>query len=443
MTEPSTRAGAFGPFRRHDRAVLVALAATVALLAVGWGAQRLWLEDLVRAAYEGRSIELLNRRFGQRHGAPFALVLADAREELASAVAMGLALGGLLLALFVALHRPRRVGRALAALALWWLSVELLAAPFLARAFGLTAYLLIRDVDHRPRAIDAEWNVDALRATPDPAAFGASSLSLVVLGDSYAFGFGVRGSEAFPSVLRGILRERHPEVDVEVANFAWPSSCPLLSWRRLVDIGGRYSPDLVLMCVDMTDFQDEIRYRNMLARRGLYRLYDVFPITIEVAMHALPGAFERVLSWSVGGQPLRRFFATEAPLGDTRRWFAPLVESLGRIDAWCRERGVDFATVVLPRGYQYSARESPRNWEADQYAVLGPWSAEPFRFFDELAREVDWPVLTLLEPFRQSGVFPTCFDDDPHWNAVGHRIAAEAIAEAIEPMVRARLAAER
>jgi hypothetical protein len=40
---------------------------------------------------------------------------------------------------------------------------------------------------------------------------------------------------------------------------------------------------------------------------------------------------------------------------------------------------------------------------------------------------VDFPVYSLLEGFQETEVFPTCFHDDPHWNASGSNLAAELI----------------
>ena len=74
--------------------------------------------------------------------------------------------------------------------------------------------------------------------------------------------------------------------------------------------------------------------------------------------------------------------------------------------------------------YQHDARESPNARERERYTVMGPYSREPFRFFEELAPEVDYPIFSLLEDFENSGVFPKCFDNDPHWNADGHGVAA-------------------
>jgi hypothetical protein len=90
---------------------------------------------------------------------------------------------------------------------------------------------------------------------------------------------------------------------------------------------------------------------------------------------------------------------------------------------------------VLPRSYPFSAREAPRNKGAGEYEVLGPYSLEPFRFFDELRPTKPDPIVSLLEDFRANTEFPTCFEDDAHWTALGHRVAARALARELAPVV--------
>ena len=95
--------------------------------------------------------------------------------------------------------------------------------------------------------------------------------------------------------------------------------------------------------------------------------------------------------------------------------------------------------MILPRAHQYSARESPRNWEEREYTRLGPHCREPFRYFDELRPRVAYPVVSLLPDFEGSEAFPLYLEADPHWNAAGHRLAAEAIVRAVRPFVERRL----
>jgi hypothetical protein len=316
------------------------------------------------------------------------------------------------------------------------LAIELLAAPFLMAPLGLYNYFFVLDVDHRlpPNDPTLGTNGDGVRTSREPAAFAAGDENLIFLGDSFTYGLGVAADEAFPEVTTALLRLRLGRDDLHAANFGWISASPLLALRQLEDIGTGYAPDLVVYAFDMTDFNDDLLYRLMLERSGRYFWYDKLPITLRLIDRHGRSGVERLRA-TVQGAPRERFFATERPLEETRDQLMPAVQSLERLAAASRGMGAEFAVVVLPRSFQYSAAESPENWEAAEYTPLGRYSLEPFRFFASIERDLSFPVFSLLEAFQDTDVFPTCLPSDPHWNAAGHRVAAEAIADFLEPLL--------
>jgi len=85
--------------------------------------------------------------------------------------------------------------------------------------------------------------------------------------------------------------------------------------------------------------------------------------------------------------------------------------------------------VLGARSFQYSDRESPRNWEGNQYTALGPHVPEPERHFAERYGHGPFPYLSLLPAFKAATVFPTTFENNPHRTPAGTRVAAEAILE--------------
>ena len=422
---------------RHRR-FLVFSASTLLLLGALAGLHALYGDRIVAAAYEGRSIKALNRYFEPR-GRELARLQARTTGSLRSLLLVALALHGLVAVLYFLGRRPRRKLWMPIGVLAWWLGVETFVAPRLAFPLWTRLYSFVRDPDHRPTYTSGEYNSDSLRGTPEPEAFREEDLNLVFLGDSFTLGAGVRADEAFP-ILVGERSAAHcPGTPVHVANFGWLSSSPLLSHRRLVDLGAKYRPDVVVLAVDMTDFEDDLRYERMLARDGLYWWYDKLPLSLRILQETAPDAFRELLTGSLGGIPDRRFFMTEAPLEETRAWLAPLVGNVESIAGWCREHGAEFVLVVLPRTYQYTELEPRDSWEAFEYVALGEFVHEPFRFFEEYARTAPFPVVSLLEDFRTTPVFPTAFDNDPHWNPDGHRVAAEAIARALAGIVERRL----
>jgi len=319
-----------------------------------------------------------------------------------------------------------------------YLGIERFTPPAFSRVYGLKTWIALQDPDHRPQHTDKKkgWNSDSLRCPHQPGEFRAKDTNVVFLGDSFTFGMLLEPEETFPALVERRLQNRFPERDLKVANFGWVSSSPLLSLRRLEEIGDKYSPDLVVLCLDMTDIRDDIRWEAMLEERGAYRLVQHFPLTMKTLKKFVRPAFDAIFARLNPDLPQRRFFMTEAPLEETRDSFAKVEHNIGRIHAWCEERGLPFVLVVLPRSFQYSDRECPNNWEVGEYVPLGPYVLEPFRYFEEMAGRVDYPVHSLLETFQQTEVFPTCFDHDPHWNPDGAEIAAKAITRLLVPEVR-------
>lgn len=386
---------------------------------------------------------LLRRQYAEVSPPWMERILERADGLVAAALAVGLYAWACCALLYLWKRTGGGRGRAVLGLAGLYLALELLVAPFLAAPLGLEDFYFVRDPDHWPGSGPGsryyrEWggmNGDWVRSPFERGDFRPEHLNLVFLGDSFTYGFDVAAGDAFPARVGELLAERFPAAEVRVANFGWVSSSPLLSLRRLEHLGPAYHPDLVVLCVDMTDFHDEILWRNMLQRKGIYWCYDRLPIALGLFRAWFPGAFERLHRATLGDPPAERFFAGEWPLERSRPHLTPLVESLEQLDALCAERGWGFAVFVLPRAYQYSDRECPRNWERDEYTVLGPHALEPFRFFEELAGRVDYPVHSLLGDFRASREFPLYFEHDPHWNEAGHGVAARAIADRLGPLV--------
>lgn len=316
-------------------------------------------------------------------------------------------------------------------------AIETLAAPHWMFPLRLNDYYYVRDPDHWPTRTDPAlgFNADSLRCRHEPQEFRPEEFNLIFLGDSFTYGLGLPAEQTFAAIVEDYLDRSTPGTRARVANFGWTSSSPLLSLRRLEAIGEKYHPDFVVLCIDMTDFQDDLRYAAMLERRGIYAWHAHFPLATRLLQLALPGWLRDLHYRRLGDPPRKRFFPTEMPLEKSRPYLLPLKENVDRISAWCEQHGARFVVFVLPRGYQYNALESPRNWERNRYTIMGPHCHEPFRFFEEVAAEVDYPVHSLLTDFRETRVFPTCFRDDPHWNAAGARIAADAIYRDLVPHV--------
>ncbi|HMB71062.1 MAG TPA: hypothetical protein VKU85_17250 [bacterium] len=292
---------------------------------------------------------------------------------------------------------------------------------------------LVRDPDHRLSPDHPEVNPDGIRCERESDAFPPEDLNVVILGDSFVYGLKQYPELSFPRVYEELVRAEHPACRINVANFGWVSSSPFLSRRLLEDIGEKYSPDVVFLAVDMTDFHDDLLYRNLIERPTLaYRALAVVPGIVVFVKKKLEDlghvGWCRRLHERMFRLPVDRFFIVNEPLTDTARWHEPLLANVDSLASHVTDRlAARFVVLVLPRSFQYSRRESPRNWERDSYETLGPHSLEPFVLFEELARRAPYDVVSLLPAFREAEAFPLSFYDDPHWTEKGCRFVAERV----------------
>lgn len=435
---------------RHRAFLAFALSMTALFLAavVGWSWLGPGLVEDVWSSPEGPLHAFLAER---RLLVPKNLPLTERRVErfVGETLALTGSVFGLIVVLYAAVRvQPRRVPRWLGAalwVLAWWLAVETLAAPFLVHRFLLNHYEYVRDPDHWPEGAASApgWNSDGLAQDREADELTDEDYVILFLGDSFTYGYKLARPhvDAFPWVVERRLRASLDAPDIAVVNFGWTSSSPLLSRRRLEAIGAKYAPDLVVLCIDMTDPRDDIWYRCLLDRRGLCAWFDRLPLAIRLWKDWAPESYRRLFEWSTDHElPYLRFFACEAPLDETRPFLEPMAANIEDCARAARALGAEFQLFVLPRYFQYSADECPDDREqerpASAHAVLGPHSTAPFTWFErEFAPRVDFPVHSLLEAFARSDERPHCFPDDAHWTPLGHRIAGAEIARQLRPAV--------
>jgi hypothetical protein len=192
--------------------------------------------------------------------------------------------------------------------------------------------------------------------------------------------------------------------------------------RLLADIGHKYKPDMVVMSLDLTDFYDEHKYIRMIR----------FPRLSPTAFLLREAGLSWLIADWVGWSELRgdhhelpfpnTFYIVRQPLAESRPYLHEIETNLRRIED--HTRGVleaKFVLVLLPRAFQYTDAEAPHDPHRNLYPPLGPYVLEPNRWFDEFCAETGFTCFSLLDDFRNSPVFPTCFENDPHWNVPGTR----------------------
>ena len=305
--------------------------------------------------------------------------------------------------------------------------------------------------------IYVQTNEDGFRSRYDRDAFLGHQPRIVMLGDSFTFGWGVPDEKAFPVLVEQQLREHTGNPDLAVLNAGVTSFSPFLQDVLLRQIVRHYRPQLVVLFLDCSDIGDDWKYAVEANNnngpegqfsgdrpQGVRYCGALWRLTKPARRHpALRTPWQVVRRHWSRLQPYdyyefhleineqietNRFFIYRHPLEVTRKYFDATMKNIQRIAEQCKRLQSEFVLIVTPRFHHWNSGECPGNWERT-YRLDEPHQYEYFRYFKQQSDKVDFPIRSLLSDFQSTTRFPLVFPDDPHWNQEGHRFVAEVIAK--------------
>ncbi len=117
------------------------------------------------------------------------------------------------------------------------------------------------------RSQTPEWNIInkhnsfGLRNPETTLEKPANTFRILYLGDSFVQGYGVAEEKSFVRTLEKKLNEKYSgSPKIEVINAGVPNYSPLIEYLYLKNEGVKFSPDLVILEFDMTDFSNDLAY---------------------------------------------------------------------------------------------------------------------------------------------------------------------------------------
>lgn len=344
-----------------------------------------------------------------------------------------------------------RTNRRAALFNLIFMACIIMLSPFILKEFldWRAGTLFMTDVDHLPVPNQEEWNSDSIRFRGEAGDVKADDYNILILGDSFAHGYRVKYEESWPYVVEAFLHESYVcDRNVRAISMGWTSSSPLLGLRRLKVIGSKYKPSLIVYALDLTDFSDDIQYERQLVERVQLNEFSTMEVLSVVAsrwatsllrserfagvLGSLRPSLRNALVWlSQLSLPSmeERFMIVRQPLEQSMDLIERGVKkNLMRMQAYAAEDlSSAFFVVLIPRAFQYNDDEASGSWERDWYKSPSVYRREANRYFAQ--NQLPFTVLDLLPVFESSHLFPLYFEDDPHWNAEGNRLAALAVTE--------------
>jgi hypothetical protein len=253
----------------------------------------------------------------------------------------------------------------------------------------------------------------------------AGTQRILVIGDSFVFGYGVALADSMPKALERRLRALEPMQPVEVLSAGVPGYSPYQELYTLERLAPQVQPDLVVQVV----FTGDDWYGNA-PRKPPEEEQAGF--AAQLRLHSSLYRF------------LDRFVLSRLKSGDhyEPHRIHPTPEFVARMDnvqgllvqtqAFAREQGAGFLVALCPRYTQvyddaWAKASLVYRLSADDYSPL-----EPNRTFGERLRAAGFRVVDLLEPLREEGRRRALhFPVDGHWNRDGNEFVASVLAGAI------------
>jgi len=238
---------------------------------------------------------------------------------------------------------------------------------------------------------------------------------VLVLGDSYTFGWGVNDKDGFVRLLENSLRQRFPDTPVSCINGGLPGYSIYQQVRMLAYVQARTRLDVVVATVSLAnDPVDELRIRRFAPDHLAdfsYELRD--PATI--AAHVIGAS--RLLTLID-----ERTTNVQFSLRNTDRRCRDLAtESMLHLAGACSEADLPLVWVIVPRAQEI---RPGRFWRRGLNGATNRLRTH----FLGVAQKMAVPVVDLKPVLLAAQVREeTYLSADAHWNESGHRTVATAV----------------
>ena len=300
-------------------------------------------------------------------------------------------------------------------------------------------------------------NSDGFRTHWTKDSFRTQRERIALIGDSFAFGFGVDDKQTAPYFLEHELRGRLGRDDIGVLNAGTISWSPLTQRNAFRELVKDYDPTVTLLLLDATDVGDDYKYAldilpgsdpenprftdDTVRTESRFALLELAAPLLEILRAPLvvlnrfgdesadTGA-SHAFRLEVGGKvETNRWFILKHPLSETRPYFEKTLSYVRDIARDVEASGSEFVLIVPPRYFHWNDAECPNDWNLGQRKRNEPHEMAYFEFFEEAARNESFPIVSLLPAFQATDRFPLVLPNDAHWNEDGNRFVAETLAD--------------
>lgn len=275
-------------------------------------------------------------------------------------------------------------------------------------------------------------------------------IRILVLGDSFVEGKGVNDDETFCFLLEKYFNTfKKNDIRYEVLNSGVDSYAPIVEYLYLKTDGIKFSPDLVILFLDMSDIEQTPAYLKLAIRDEKGEIVKIPPPIRSLSYKTASFIGNRFYYLSrvyFVSHIMKKFYhddldtirelsnkhildftlsADQSPWGNEWQEIYNDIES---VNNFCKERGVFFALVIYPWGFQVNNIES--DGARQRFGIPRNYTASPdLSYMVEKIFEIKHiPVLNLFPTFRgYKGTKLLYYKNDVHWTREGHVLVAQCL----------------
>jgi len=268
-----------------------------------------------------------------------------------------------------------------------------------------------------PHPTRLETNELGLRSPPIDAG-REPCVRILVLGDSYAFGWGVRKNEVFPRQLEAMIVERYPDISVDVLNAGMPGYGLYQQRAMLERVLSHVELDIVVSTFSLAnDPADDLR----ILRFAPDRLTDYTP---ELSRR------NAVLTWVLGQSALARFVdrRTAAVRFKIANSSGEAIDAAARcmseLLSTCADHDLRVLQVSIPHRSEITG-----GWKAKPVTSLSRRASD---MLDRVAEQHGVRTVDAMEAMLAIEDSAEAYlQNNSHWAPDGHRAVAEAVLDAL------------
>lgn len=238
---------------------------------------------------------------------------------------------------------------------------------------------------------------------------------VLVLGDSYTFGWGIANVEPYPQRAEAMLRGRG--IDAEVINAGVPGYNTEQEAFLLDELLPRYRPDMVVVGYAMNDAEPQMNVPQPPGTTYRYAISWAWEDARELVMRRLLGASE----WASPNKSGPSFDYARGFEERSRKWRESKA-ALARIALGCRHAGIPLLVMVLPDFTQQFDAGYP---DTIIHRAVTAWG-------EELGIE----TADLMPVFRGQDHQLFSLQGDGHPNARAHEVLAGVLRDRIVARLR-------